>query len=66
MLGLSGFETGVSTMPSIEAEGREQKIRNTGKLLATVSQRVGGNASATGETSVRPPTCEPVPSVAQS
>jgi hypothetical protein len=37
VLGLSGFETGVSMMPLIKADNPEQKIRNTGKLLATAA-----------------------------
>jgi hypothetical protein len=37
VLGLSGFETGVSMMPLIKAGDPEQKVRNTGKLLATAA-----------------------------
>jgi hypothetical protein len=37
VLGLSGFETGVSMMPLIKADNPEQKIRNTGKLLAAAA-----------------------------
>jgi hypothetical protein len=37
VLGLSGFETGVSMMPLIKADDPEQKVRNTGKLLATAA-----------------------------
>jgi amino acid transporter len=37
VLGLSGFETGVSMMPLIKADNPEQKVRNTGKLLATAA-----------------------------
>ena len=35
VLGLSGFETGVSMMPLVKADNAEAKVRNTGKLLAT-------------------------------
>src|SRR6476469_1397398 len=37
VLGLSGFETGVSMMPLIKADNSEQKVRNTGRLLATAA-----------------------------
>lgn len=37
VLGLSGFETGVSMMPLIKADNPEQKVRNTGKLLGTAA-----------------------------
>jgi hypothetical protein len=37
VLGLSGFETGVSMMPLIKADNMEQKVRNTGKLLTTAA-----------------------------
>jgi hypothetical protein len=37
VLGLSGFETGVSMMPLIKADNPEAKVRNTGKLLATAA-----------------------------
>lgn len=37
VLGLSGFETGVSMMPLVKADNLEHKIRNTGKLLATAA-----------------------------
>ncbi|TDV55100.1 amino acid transporter [Actinophytocola oryzae] len=37
VLGLSGFETGVSMMPLIKADNPEQKVRNTAKLLATAA-----------------------------
>src|SRR4051812_48184502 len=36
-LGLSGFETGVAVMPLIEAQGDEERIRNTHKLLKTAA-----------------------------
>jgi hypothetical protein len=37
VLGLSGFETGVSMMPLIKSDDMEQKVRNTGKLLTTAA-----------------------------
>jgi hypothetical protein len=37
VLGLSGFETGVSMMPLIKAEDMESRIRNTRKLLTTAA-----------------------------
>jgi hypothetical protein len=37
VLGLSGFETGVSMMPLIKADNPEQKVRNTSKLLMTAA-----------------------------
>jgi hypothetical protein len=43
VLGLSGFETGVSMMPLVKADGSddgermEAKVRNTGRLLATAA-----------------------------
>lgn len=37
VLGLSGFETGVSMMPLIKAGNPEEKVRNTGRLLATAA-----------------------------
>ena len=37
VLGLSGFETGVSMMPLIKAEDKQARIRNTRKLLTTAA-----------------------------
>jgi amino acid transporter len=37
VLGLSGFETGVSMMPLIKAEDKAARIRNTRKLLTTAA-----------------------------
>jgi hypothetical protein len=37
VLGLSGFETGVSMMPLIKADSMESRIRNTRKLLTTAA-----------------------------
>lgn len=37
VLGLSGFETGVSMMPLVKASDGEQKVRDTGRLLATAA-----------------------------
>jgi hypothetical protein len=37
VLGLSGFETGVSMMPLIKAGNQEERIRNTRKLLTTAA-----------------------------
>jgi hypothetical protein len=36
-LGLSGFETGVAVMPLVEGESREDRVRNTRKLLTTAA-----------------------------
>jgi len=36
-LGLSGFETGVAVMPLIEGTDKDQRIRNTRKLLTTAA-----------------------------
>ncbi|MFG1608203.1 amino acid transporter [Actinoplanes sp. NPDC049265] len=37
VLGLSGFETGVSMMPLIKSADKEERIRNTRKLLTTAA-----------------------------
>ncbi len=37
VLGLSGFETGVSMMPLVAADGLESRIRNTRKLLTAAA-----------------------------
>ncbi len=36
-LGMSGFETGVSVMPNVQGKDREDRIRNTHRLLITAA-----------------------------